>query len=299
MFNRRVFLKGLVAGGFMLASSQGAAFASNILRKGSNKAEAVSLSVIPSGFPEIDRIVGGFHRGDLSVIAGRPCIGKSALGLAIANNVGLGMKKTVLIFSLELSQEECVIRMLCAKGCLNARAVRKGLLDRDDWSKLTGSASALTGAPIFISDSIKFSSPQEIRDAVQDMDAKNGVALIVIDYIQLMRGSGMHTTRQEEIFLESTSALKQIAVDFNVPVVALSQLHRSVDYRADQKPILVDLEQTIEKQADVVILLNRSLKYPPSQDADIMELTIAKNRHGEIRNTRLFYHSEDGRFLMP
>src|SRR5947199_382961 len=254
---------------------------------------------IPTGFTDFDRRTAGLQPSDLIIIAGRPGIGKSTFGLNIAEYVGVRVRRPVAIFSLEMSKEQLVIRFLCSQAKVDSSKLRTGFLSRDDWPLLTNAAASLSDAPIYIDDT-PAQSALDIRAKARRLQVELGdLALIIVDYLQLMQIRGRTESRQQEIS-GITRSLKALAKELNVPVMALSQLSRAVEQRKPPKPQLSDLRESgaIEQDADVVGLIYRDEIYNPedSTEKGIAEINIAKQRNGPTGVIRLAFRGEFTRF---
>jgi replicative DNA helicase len=253
---------------------------------------------VPTGFIEFDRRTAGLQPADLIIIAGRPSMGKTALSLNIAQHVGIQVGRPVAIFSLEMSKEQLVLRMLCAEARIDSSKLRTGFLSREDWPRLTKAAGTLSEARIYIDDTPAQSS-LDIRAKARRLRAElDDLALIVIDYLQLMQGRSRSENRQQEIS-EITRALKALAKELQVPVVALSQLSRAVEQRKPPRPQLSDLRESgaIEQDADVVALIYRDEVYDENSDAKgVAEIIIGKQRNGPTGVVRLAFRGEYTRF---
>ena len=238
---------------------------------------------VPTGFKKFNEMTAGLQRSDLIIIAGRPSMGKTTFAMDIARHVGVKEKIPVAIFSLEMSKEQLGIKMLCAEGRVSSNKVRTGFLAQSDWPNLTTAAGKLSEAPIFIDDSPGLTA-LDIRARARRLQAEqnNNLGLIIIDYLQLMRGMGRIESRQLEVS-EITRSLKELAKELNVPVVALSQLSRAVESRDRKTPQLSDLRESgsIEQDADVVVFLFREEVYKhDTENAGIAEIIIGKQRNG-------------------
>ena len=253
---------------------------------------------VATGFIEFDRRTAGLQPADLIVIAGRPSMGKTALSLNIAQHVGIQVGRPVAIFSLEMSKEQLVLRMLCAEARIDSSKLRTGFLSREDWPRLTKAAGTLSEARIYIDDTPAQSS-LDIRAKARRLRAElDDLALIIIDYLQLMQGRLRSENRQQEIS-EITRALKALAKELQVPVVALSQLSRAVEQRKPPRPQLSDLRESgaIEQDADVVALIYRDELYDENSDAKgVAEIIIGKQRNGPTGVVRLAFRGEYTRF---
>src|SRR3989441_9489016 len=254
---------------------------------------------IPTGFTDFDRRTAGLQPSDLIIVAARPGVGKTALGLNIAEHVGVRIRRPVAIFSLEMSKEQLVIRFLCAEARVDSAKLRTGFLSREDWPILTKAAGVLSEAPIYIHDAPP-PPPLALRPTPRPSHLQLAdLALILVDYLQLMQIRGRIESRQQEIS-SITRSLKALAKELNVPVIALSQLSRAVEQRKPPKPQLSDLRESgaIEQDADVVALIYRDEIYNPedSPDKGVAEINIAKQRNGPTGVVRLAFRGEFTRF---
>ncbi len=255
------------------------------------------ITGIPSGFIEFDSLTAGFQNSDLIIVAGRPAMGKSAFACCIAEHIAVEEKLPVAIFSLEMSKEQLVHRMLCSHARVNAHKVRSGFLSPEDWPKLTNAAGKLAEAPIFIDDTTGI-NVLELRAKARRLKVHHDIKLLIVDYLQLMRGLSRAENRQQEIS-EISRSLKDLARELNIPVVAISQLSRATEQRQDKRPQLSDLRESgaIEQDADVVILLFREEYYYPSEEnKGIAEVIIAKQRNGPVGTVKLAFIKEYTRF---
>ena len=255
---------------------------------------------IPSGFVELDRMTAGFQRNDLIIVAARPSVGKTAFALNIAQNVGRVTGENVAVFSLEMGAEQLVMRMLCAEGNINAQNLRTGALTDEDWRKLTMAMGSLSNSGIFIDDTpgIRIS---EIRSKCRRLKQEHGLGMILIDYLQLIQGSGRSSqeNRQQEVS-EISRSLKGLARELEVPVIALSQLSRGVEQRQDKRPIMSDIRESgsIEQDADIVAFLYRDDYYDQeSENKNIIEIIIAKQRNGPTGTVQLAFVKEYNKFV--
>ncbi len=240
-----------------------------------------AITGIPSGFRDLDEYTSGFQNGDLIIIGGRPSMGKTAFGLNIARYVGVEMKLPVAIFSLEMSNQQIAFRLLCSEAMVDSSYLKKGMIRKEDWHRLTSAAGRLAEAPIYIDDSSD-TSVLEMRAKARRLKMEKGLSLVVVDYLQLMRGRGNFERREQEIS-EISRGLKALAKELDVPVIALSQLNRAVEQRADKRPTLADLRESgaIEQDADVILFLYRDDQYNKnSPEKGIAEVHIAKQRNG-------------------
>jgi replicative DNA helicase len=252
---------------------------------------------IPTGYVDFDIKTAGLQPSDLIVIAGRPSMGKSAFAIGIAESAGVVEKIPLAMFSLEMSKEQLVQRMLCSHAKVDAHKVRTGYLATSDWPRLTAAAGKLSEAPIFIDDTPAI-SVMELRAKARRLKAHHDIKLIILDYMQLMRGSGNIENRQQEIS-EISRSLKALARELHVPVVAISQLSRAVESRTDHRPQLSDLRESgaIEQDADVVVLILREEYYNPTpENQGMAEVMIAKQRNGPVGSLKLAFIKEYTRF---
>lgn len=248
---------------------------------------------LPSGFKSLDKITGGFQASDLIIIAARPSVGKTSLATNIAEYVAGKEKKGVAIFSLEMSKEQLVERMLCSEAMVDMQRLRTGYLRDEDWNKLTAAYGDLYEAPIFIDDSPDI-TVNEIRAKARRLKIENDISLIIVDYLQLIRSKGKVENRVIEIS-NITRGFKNLSRELNIPVIVLSQLSRAVDKRDDKRPILSDLRESgsIEQDADVVMFLYR----PDPERKNEIELSVAKQRNGPIGSIKLWFRSEYTKFV--
>jgi replicative DNA helicase len=259
-----------------------------------------ALRGIRTGWKDLDKKTSGLQRSDLVVIAARPAMGKTTLVGNLVQNVAMLEKQAVLFFSLEMSKDQLVDRMLAAESGVDAWKIRTGDLNDEDFEKLGHAMGSLSEAPIFIDDTPGI-SVLEMRTKARREANKHPLGLIVVDYLQLMRGSGKSNdfNRVQEIS-EISRGLKLIARELNVPVVALSQLSRSVEQRPDKQPMLSDLRESgsIEQDADIVMFIYREDYYNPETDRQhITDLIIAKHRNGPTGKIELYFHPEQLKFL--
>lgn len=256
------------------------------------------ITGIPSGFVDLDRMTSGFQRSDLIIVAARPSVGKTAFALNIAQNVGVRGKETVAIFSLEMGAAQLVQRMISAEGNIEAGKLRNGDLSSEDWEKLSMAIGALSEANIYIDDSPSV-TVADIRAKCRRLKREKGLGLIVIDYLQLIQGRGRGDNRQQEVS-EISRTLKQIARELDVPVIALSQLSRSVEQRQDKRPMLSDLRESgsIEQDADIVAFLYRDDYYDKETERkNIIEIIIAKQRNGPVGTVELAFLKQYSKFV--
>ncbi len=259
-----------------------------------------TLTGLPSGFLDLDRITSGFQPSDLILVAARPSMGKTAFTLNIATNAAIRREKTVAFFSLEMSKEQLALRMFSAEGQVDSQRLRVGDLKDEEWQKLISAADRLTKAPLWIDDTPGI-TVMELRSKARRLKAEHGLDLIVIDYLQLMqgRGRGSGDNRQQEIS-EISRSLKALARELKVPVIALSQLSRSVESRQIKRPMLSDLRESgsLEQDADIVMFLYREDYYEKETDRqNITEVIVAKHRNGPVDTVSLFFQKEFTKFV--
>lgn len=257
---------------------------------------------VPTGFYDLDELLGGFQKSDLVILAARPSMGKTAFALSLARNAALQYRAPVAFFSLEMATIQLVIRLICSEGRLDAHKVRTGKLPSEEGMKLGKIASKLIEAPIFIDDA-PAQTILEIRAKARRLKAEKNIGLIIIDYLQLIQGPPRAESREREISHISRS-LKALAKELNIPVIALAQLNRAVEARQDKRPQLSDLRESgsIEQDADVVMFLNRPEYYGITQDKNgestqgMAEVIVAKQRNGPVGEIQLSFIKEYARF---
>lgn len=260
-----------------------------------------TLPGLSSGFPNLDSLTQGFQKSDLIIIAARPSMGKTALSLNIALNSVRISRLPVLFFSLEMSKEQIMYRILASETGINQTRLKSGKLYQNDWIKLNKTIKIISKLPLFIDDTNNFSL-QEIRSKIKTIILEQtDIGLVIIDYLQLMQNSEFkHGNRVQELS-QITRYLKNLAREFNIPIIALSQLSRNVDNRIDQKPILSDLRESgsIEQDADLVLMLyrNKSLPQIKNSTSSITELIIAKQRNGPVGNIKLAFNEKQIKFV--
>ena len=276
----------------------------NVLKDSFRQLETLSarkepITGLPTGFGDLDRQTAGLQSSDLIVIAGRPSMGKTTLALNIAAHAGMRTGKPIAVFSLEMSKEQLALRMLCAQAQVDSAKLRTGFLAGSDWSQLTTAAGDLSGQAHIYIDDTPMQTALDIRAKARRLRSEQGdLGLVIIDYLQLMQGRSRAENRQQEIS-DITRALKALARELHVPVVALSQLSRAVEQRRPPKPQLSDLRESgaIEQDADVVALLYRDEVYnEDSDERGVAEVNIAKHRNGPTGTLRLAFRGEFTRF---
>lgn len=257
------------------------------------------LRGIPTGWRDLDNMTAGLQQSDLIILAARPAMGKTTLVTNLAYNVATKAKKSVLFFSLEMSKEQLVDRMLADASGVDAWNIRTGNLSDDDFEKLSHAMGEMAEAPIFIDDTPGV-TVLEMRTKARREAHNNPLGLIIIDYLQLMQGSGRSDGNRVQEVSEISRGLKLIARELNVPVIALSQLSRSVETRSPQIPQLSDLRESgsIEQDADIVAFIYREAYYNPDTDRqNVTDLIIAKHRNGPTGKVELYFHPERLRFM--
>ena len=254
---------------------------------------------IPSGFTDLDKIIGGMRGGDLIVVAGRPSMGKTTLAINIAEQAALDakIKAAVAIFSLEMPADQILTRMLSSVGSVHLGNIRSGRLSEDDWPRITGATKQLQDAKIFIDDTAAL-TPTELRARSRRIKREHGLDLIVVDYLQLMTVPGTKENRATEIS-EISRGLKALAKELNCPVIALSQLNRGVEHRENKRPVMSDLRESwaIEQDSDMIMLIYREEVYDKNTPKKgVAELDLAKHRNGEIGTINLTFIGKHSRF---
>lgn len=265
------------------------------------------LTGIPAGFADLDKLTSGLHPSDFIILAARPSMGKTALALNIVQNVALrahkaigGEPRSVAFFSLEMSKEQLVNRMLCAEAGIDSQRLRVGEMHDEDWTHLWDACDTMSRAKIYIDDTAGITA-MEMRSRARRLKAEHGLDLIVVDYLQLMQGSGKRNNsgdRQQEVS-EISRSLKALARELDVPVLALSQLSRSVESRQVKRPMLSDLRESgsLEQDADIVAFLYREDYYNPDTENKHTELIIAKHRNGPVDTVNLFFQKQFTKFV--
>ena len=239
------------------------------------------ITGIPSGFKELDLLTAGFQPSDLIIVAGRPSMGKTAICLNIAQYAAIEKRVPVAIFSLEMSKEQLVLRMLCSEAHVEGTRIRTGFLSESDWPKLTLAAGNLSDAPIFIDDTPALTI-LELRAKARRLKGEHGMGMLIVDYLQLMRGRAYIENRQQEIS-EISRSLKALAKELNLPVIAVSQLSRRSESREDKRPQMSDLRESgaIEQDADLILFIYRDEVYNRSEEnRGKAEVIIGKQRNG-------------------
>jgi replicative DNA helicase len=284
--------------------SRGSGFASikDLLTKAVDRIDTLfhldnPLTGVSTGFTDIDEMTAGLQASDLIIIAGRPSMGKTTFAMNIAEHAAIKDGRPVAVFSMEMPGEQLAMRLMSSLGRINQTKVRTGKLDDDDWPRLTSAVSILSEAPLFIDDTPAL-SPTELRARARRLKREHDLGLIVIDYLQLMQVPGHKENRTGEIS-EISRSLKALAKELNVPVVALSQLNRSLEQRPNKRPVMSDLRESgaIEQDADVIVFIYRDEVYDEdSPDKGTAEIIIGKQRNGPIGMRRLTFLGKHTRF---
>ncbi|MCS6947933.1 MAG: replicative DNA helicase, partial [Steroidobacteraceae bacterium] len=259
-----------------------------------------TLRGLPTGFDELDKKTGGLRPGDLIIIAGRPSMGKTTLAINMAEYAALKaeVKASVAIFSMEMPADQLMTRMLSSIGRVSLSHIRSGQITESDWPRITGAANQLSAAKIYI-DETPALTPTDLRARARRIKREHGLDLIVVDYLQLMQVPGTKENRATEI-AEISRSLKALAKEVAAPVIALSQLNRGVEQRADKKPVMSDLRESgaIEQDADIIMLIYREEVYDKNTTKrGIAEIDIAKHRNGETGTFVLTFQGQYTRFV--
>jgi len=252
---------------------------------------------VATGFNDLDDMMSGLQRSDLIIVAGRPSMGKTALAMNFVEHAAIDLNLPVAIFSMEMPGSQLSMRLLASLSRVNAQRLRTGHLHDDDWPRLTSTLGMLADKPIFIDDTPAM-SPLELRSRARRLAREHGLGLIVVDYLQLMQAQEPHETRATEIS-NITRSLKILAKELKVPLVALSQLNRSLESRTDKRPVMSDLRESgaIEQDADVILFIYRDEVYnEDSRDKGIAEVIIGKQRNGPVGKVRMTFLGEYTRF---
>jgi replicative DNA helicase len=260
-------------------------------------AKKQSITGIPTGFPDLDKLTAGFQNADLIIIAARPAVGKTAFALNIAQEVAIKHKIPIALFSLEMSKEQLAQRMLCSEAEIDAQKLKTASLSDTGWKKLTRALGRLSEAPIFIDDTASI-TVIEIRAKARRLKIEKGLGLVVVDYLQLMRGRARVENRVQEIS-DIARSLKTLARELDIPVIAISQLSRAVEQRPGRIPQLSDLRESgeIEQTADLVMFIHREDYYnPQSERGNIADVIIAKQRNGPVGTIELVFRKEIAKF---
>ncbi len=256
-----------------------------------------AITGVPTGFTDFDRKTSGLQPSDLIIVAGRPSMGKTSFAMNIAEDAAINSGVPVAIFSMEMPAEQLVMRMLSSLGRIDQQKIRTGKLDDGDWPRLTSTMNILSNAPLFIDDTPAL-TPAELRARARRLKREHEVGLIVVDYLQLMQVPGHKENRTSEIS-EISRSLKALAKELKLPVLALSQLNRSLEQRSDKRPVMSDLRESgaIEQDADLIVFIYRDEVYnPESPDKGMAEIIIGKQRNGPIGMVPLTFHGSYTRF---
>ena len=257
-----------------------------------------SLSGLPSGFSELDKMTSGLQNQDLIILAARPAMGKTTLALNIAEYAAMKTKKAVAVYSMEMSSAQLAQRLLSSIGRINANNLRSGELADEDWSRLTSAIKMLTDTKIFIDDTPAL-SPHELAFRARRLKREHDLGLIVVDYLQLMQVPGNKENRATEIS-EISRSLKALAKELDIPIIALSQLNRGLESRTDKRPIMSDLRESggIEQDADIILFIYRDEYYNKenSPDKGLAEIIVSKHRNGETGSFKLKFFGEYTKF---
>jgi len=263
-----------------------------------NRDDPSDVTGVPTGFADLDRMTSGFQPGDLVVVAGRPSMGKTALALNIGENVALNTGMPVAVFSMEMGASQLAMRLIGSVGKLDQHKLRTGRLQPDDWDKLSTALGRLNEAPILIDETPALNAIEVRSRARRLMKQYGKLGLVIVDYLQLMQATTQGENRATEIS-EISRAMKSLAKELQVPVVALSQLNRSLEQRPNKRPVMSDLRESgaIEQDADVIVFIYRDEVYnPETQDKGVAEIIIGKQRNGPIGTVRLTFLGEFTRF---
>ena len=257
-----------------------------------------SVTGLPTGYTEFDELTAGLQPTDLIIVAARPAMGKTTLALNMAEHAAIRTRKAVAVFSMEMSASQLALRLISSNGRVNAQRLRSGQLEDEDWSRVTSAIRMLRDAKIFIDDTPSL-SPDVLRAKARRLKREHDLGLIVVDYLQLMVVPGNNENRATEIS-EISRSLKHLAKELNVPVIALSQLNRSLESRADKRPVMADLRESgaIEQDADVIVFIYRDDYYnrENSPDKGLAEIIIGKQRNGPTGAVKLKFFGEYTRF---
>jgi replicative DNA helicase len=259
-----------------------------------------NVTGVPSGFKDLDKDTAGFQQSDLIIIAGRPSMGKTSFALNVAMYAAIEAAVPTAIFSLEMSREQIALRLLCSKARVNLKSLRTGYLTQKDWSRLTNATGLISDAPIYVDDTPAINA-MELRAKARRLKKEHGLGLVIVDYLQLMKGVTKSDSREKEIS-EISRSLKALAKELNVPVIALSQLNRKVEERPNKRPQLADLRESgaIEQDADVIIFIYRDEVYNRSDDnpnKGLAEIIIGKQRNGPIGAVKTHFNASYSTFL--
>ena len=256
-----------------------------------------SITGVPTGFSDLDQMTAGLQRSDLIIVAGRPSMGKTAFAMNLVEEAAIRARLPVLVFSLEMPAEQLTMRMLASLGRIDQQKIRTGKLDTDDWPRLTSQLSLLDDTKIFIADDATL-TPTDLRSRCRRLKREHGLGLVVVDYLQLMHVPGTRENRATEIS-EISRSLKALAKEMKVPVVACSQLNRSLEQRTNKRPVMSDLRESgaIEQDADLILFIYRDEVYnEESKDKGKAEIIVGKQRNGPIGHVNLAFLNRYARF---
>jgi replicative DNA helicase len=256
-----------------------------------------AITGLPTGFDDFDKNTSGLQNGDLIIVAGRPSMGKTSFAMNMIEDAIITRQASVAVFSMEMPSHQLTMRMLSSMGRVDAQALRTGSLNEEQWRNISSTVSILSEAKLFIDDSAAL-SPTEIRARARRLKREHGLSLIVIDYLQLMQITGSTENRTNDVS-EISRSLKALAKELDVPVIALSQLNRSLEQRTDKRPVMSDLRESgaIEQDADLITFIYRDEVYnDESPDKGTAEIIVAKQRNGPIFKTRLTFMGQFTRF---
>jgi replicative DNA helicase len=256
-----------------------------------------AITGLPTGFDDFDKNTSGLQNGDLIIVAGRPSMGKTSFAMNMIEDAIINRQASVAVFSMEMPSHQLTMRMLSSMGRVNAQDLRTGSLNEEQWRNISSTVSILSEAKLFIDDSAAL-SPTEIRARARRLKREHGLSLIVIDYLQLMQITGSTENRTNDVS-EISRSLKALAKELDVPVIALSQLNRSLEQRTDKRPVMSDLRESgaIEQDADIITFIYRDEVYnDESPDKGTAEIIVAKQRNGPIFKTRLTFMGQFTRF---
>ena len=256
------------------------------------------ITGIPSGFYELDKLTSGFHPHELIIIAARPGMGKTAIALNMVTNIAINSKKTVALFNMEMGAEQLATRMLSSVGQIDGSKLKTGNLEHSDWKRVNEAISRLSGTSIYIDDTAG-NTVGEIRSKCRKLaTSPNGLDVVVIDYLTLIQGSSKNNANRQQEVADISRALKTMAMELNVPVIALSQLSRGVEQRVDKRPMLSDLRESgaIEQDADIVAFLHCSDEEKEKQNS-LMEFIIRKHRNGPLADVPLIFQRGTSTFV--
>ncbi|MEM9605443.1 MAG: replicative DNA helicase [Pseudomonadota bacterium] len=257
-----------------------------------------TITGLPTGFSEFDQMTSGLQPSDLIIVAGRPSMGKTTFCMNIAENAAIQAEQPVAIFSMEMPGEQLAMRMISSLSMVELQKIRTGALTDADWPRITSAVALISERKIFIDDSPGL-SPTEVRARARRLKREHGLGLIVLDYLQLMQIKGSSSDNRTAEISEISRSLKSLAKELNVPVIALSQLNRSLEQRTDKRPVMSDLRESgaIEQDADVIVFIYRDEVYnPESPDKGTAEILIRKQRNGPIGSTRVAFMGQFTRF---